>query len=126
MSNLLQSADRALKILGSYEREGQERTLGELAELLGVHKSTVSRLVTTLRENGFLERVPGRDGFRLGAELARIGMLAVGGRDLIALARRPMTELGAATGETITLAVLRGDELTTVAQIDSRYIVGPT
>jgi DNA-binding IclR family transcriptional regulator len=126
MSNTLQSADRALRILLSFEREGQQQTVGDLAEFLGVHKSTASRLAGTLRHHGFLERVPDGDSFRLGAELARVGMLAVGGRDLISVARRAMSELAEATGETVTLAVLHGPELTTVAQIDSRYVVGPT
>jgi DNA-binding IclR family transcriptional regulator len=126
MSNTLQSADRALRILLSFEREGQQRTLADLAELLGVHKSTASRLAGTLRHHGFLERVPDSDSFRLGAEVARVGMLAIGGRDLISVARRPMAKLAEATGETVTLAVLNGAELTTVAQIDSRYVVGPT
>ena len=126
MSNTLQSAERALRILLSFDREGQEQTLAEVAELLGVHKSTASRLVATLRRHGFLERAPGGEAFRLGSQLARIGLLAVGGRDLTALARRPMDELAAATGETVTLAVLHGDEPATVAQIDSRYVVAPT
>jgi len=126
MSNTLQSADRALRILLAFEREDQQQTLGDIAELCGVHKSTASRLAGTLRHHGFLERVPGGEAFRLGPETARIGMLAVGGRDLTTVARRPMTDLADATGETVTLAVLHGAELTTVAQIDSRYIVGPT
>jgi DNA-binding IclR family transcriptional regulator len=126
MSNTLQSADRALRILLAFEREDQQQTLADIAELCGVHKSTASRLAGTLRHHGFLERAPGSDAYRLGPETARIGMLAVGGRDLITVARRPMIDLAAATGETVTLAVLHGLELTTVAQIDSRYIVGPT
>src|SRR4051812_5800521 len=126
MSNTLQSADRALRILLAFEREDQQQTLGDIAELCGVHKSTASRLAGTLRHHGFLERVPGGEAFRLGPETARIGMHPVGGRALITLARPPATDLADSTGETVTLAVLHGAELTTVAQIDSRYTVGPT
>jgi DNA-binding IclR family transcriptional regulator len=125
MSNTLQSVDRALRILLSFEREEQEVTVGEVAALLNVHKSTASRLVATLRTHGLLERAPGGDAFRLGPELARLGNLALSDRDLVGVARRPMDALGAATGETVTLSVLHGDEMTTVAQVDSRYVVGP-
>lgn len=125
MGNDVQSVDRAVRVLLSFEHEGQGRTLTELAELLGVHKSTASRLAATLRRRGLLEWTPDGEAFRLGSELGRIGILALGGRDLISLARGPMTSLGAASGETVTLAVLHGVELTTVAQIDSEHVVRP-
>jgi len=125
MSNTLQSVDRALRILLSFEKEGQEATIADLASMLGVHKSTASRLAATIRRHGLLERDPGSDRFRLGPELARLGMLALGDRGLLEVARRPMGELARETGETVTLAVLHSGELTTVAQIDSRYVVGP-
>ena len=125
MSNTLQSVDRALRILLSFEEKGQEATVGDFASLLGVHKSTASRLAATLRNHGLLERERGSERFRLGPELARLGMLVHGDRSLTEVARRPMAELAADTGETVTLAVLHGSELTTVAQVDSRYVVGP-
>jgi DNA-binding IclR family transcriptional regulator len=124
MSNTLQSVDRALRILLSFEEEGQETTLGDLAAMLGVHKSTASRLVATLRKHDLLERGD-NERFRLGPEVARLGMLALGDRGLNEVAREPLTELAAATGETVTLGVLHAGELTTVIQFDSRYVVGP-
>ena len=125
MSNTLQSVDRALRILLSFEEEGQEKTLGELAALLGVHKSTASRLVATLRKHGLLERDRDSERFRLGPELARLGMLSLGDRSLTEVAREPMARLAGDTGETVTLSVLHEAELTTVVQFDSRYVVGP-
>ena len=125
MSNTLQSVDRALRILLSFEEEGQKKTLGELADLLGVHKSTASRLAATLRKHGLLERDRDSERFRLGPELSRLGMLAFGDRSLNEVAREPMGTLAADTGETVTLSVLRAGELTTVMQFDSRYVVGP-
>jgi DNA-binding IclR family transcriptional regulator len=124
MSNTPQSVDRALRILLSFDAEGQERSIGELALLLGVHKSTASRLTASLRNHGLLERNSGNDRFRLGPELARLGLLALAGRDLIEVARRPMNELAVATGETVTLSIFDGGELTTVAQVDSSHIIG--
>jgi DNA-binding IclR family transcriptional regulator len=125
MNNAPQSVERALQILLAFDAEEQALSLGEIAALLQVHKSTASRLTAALRRNGFLERTPGSERFRLGPELARLGLLAVAGRDLIEVARAPMNELAAATGETVTLGILNGDELTTVAQVDSGHVVGP-
>jgi len=124
MGNTLQSADRAVQILLAFETEGQEIGVSELAERLGVHKSTASRLAATLRKHDLLERVPGSERFRLGRALGRLGMLALRGRDLIEVARKPMAELSEQTGETVTLAVRHDSELATVAQVGSRYVVG--
>lgn len=102
-------------------------TVGGLAEVLGVHKSTASRLVATLLRRGFLERDGQGDAFRLGPELGRLGLLVVGGgSDLVAVAREPMQELANLTGETVHVAVLDSADLepVIVAQADGPHIVG--
>jgi len=125
MSNTPQSVERALRILLAFDAEGQDLSVGEIASLLDVHKSTASRLTASLRRHGLIERTPGADRFRLGPEVARLGLLALAGRDLLEVARAPMEALAAATGETVTLAILDGQELTTVAQVDTPHVVGP-
>jgi IclR family transcriptional regulator, acetate operon repressor len=125
MSNAPQSVERALQILLSFETEEQDVSIGELASLLEVHKSTASRLAGTLSRHGLLERTPGNDRFRLGPQVARLGQLALAGRDLLDVARAPMGQLATVTDETVTLAVLNGDGLTTVAQVDSQHVIGP-
>jgi DNA-binding IclR family transcriptional regulator len=123
MRNVVQTVDRALSVLLAFEREGEQLGVTEIAGRLGVHKSTASRLAATLEARGFLERSE-RDAFRLGPELARLGRLAVGGRDLVELARPAMDRLAAATGETVNLAIADQGEVVNVAQVDGRHIVG--
>jgi DNA-binding IclR family transcriptional regulator len=122
---LVQSVDRALQILSAFEPEGRGRALGvaQLAARLGVHKSTASRLAATLAAHGFLERGPG-EAFRLGRRIARLGLLAAGGPDLVDAARPPMEALAARTGETVVLSVTVDGAAVDVAQVESRYLVG--
>lgn len=120
----VQTVDRALELLLAFERPGQELGVTELAGLLGVHKSTASRLAATLMARGFLERAATGEGFRLGRELGRLGRLAIAGQDLVELARPAMEWLAAETGETVNLAVREGDEAVNIAQVDGRHIVG--
>ncbi len=120
----VQTVDRALQLLLAFDAEDQELGVTELAARVGVHKSTASRLAATLAARGFLERAPGGDGFRLGPELGRLGLLAVGSRDLAELARPVMERLADETGETVNLAVLDGSEAVNVAQVEGRHIVG--
>ena len=120
-----QSVDRALQLLLLFEEVNQEHRVGELAAMLGVDKSTVSRLAATLVERSFLERAPGSEAFRLGPELGRLGMLAVGGsHNLVELARGPMERLAEKTTETVNLAVLEDHQVINIAQIDGPHLVG--
>jgi DNA-binding IclR family transcriptional regulator len=119
------SVDRALQLLQAFEASEQELGVTELALALGVHKSTVSRLAATLAARGFLERPPGSEAFRLGPELGRLGLLALGGGgELVEVGRPAMERLAAETGETVNLAVLEGDDVLNVAQAEGRHIVG--
>ena len=76
MRNTVQSVERALQVLTAFEVDGQELGVTEIAALLGVHKSTASRLAATLTANGFLERSAASESFRLGPELPRLAALA--------------------------------------------------
>src|SRR5215469_4998733 len=93
----LQTADRVLQVLQQFRRPGESLTVSELAARLGVHRSTVSRLVATLRARGFLERGAG-SSVRLGPEAARLGRVAVARGALLAVARPIMDQLAADTG----------------------------
>lgn len=122
MSNALQTADRVLQILGAFGSNAREVSIGSIAETLGVHKSTASRLATTLVQRGFLERQ--KRMLRLGPEVNRLGLLALGNRDLSAIAAEAMKSLSSETGETVHLAVLEESEALNIAQVDGPAIVG--
>ena len=122
---MLQTVDRALRLLLLFQEVGQEYRVGEFAVMLGVDKSIASRLAATLAQRGFLERVPGSEAFRLGPEVGRLGMLALGSsHNLVELARGPMERLAEETGETVNLAVLEEHKAINIAQVDGPHLVG--
>lgn len=123
-SHSIQAVDRVLRMLQAFDTGRREVGVGDFAQLLDVHKSTASRLAATLFRRGFLERVPNSKLLRLGPEVGRLGMLALGGRDLVTLARDVMDRVAADTGETVNLAVLDGYEVVNIAQADGPHIVG--
>ena len=86
-NNVVQTVDRALQMLAAFTADGQLLRITDFTALLGVHKSTVSRLAATLDAHGFLERVPSGEAFRLGPEVTRLGLLALCGRNLVLLLR---------------------------------------
>src|SRR5579862_5217178 len=121
-SATLQTADRALAVLLEFRSPGQTLTVSELATRLGLHRSTTSRLVSTLAARGFLERVAG-EGVVLGREVARLGRIALAGRDLVTVAAPVVEALATQTGETVTLATAAGMEVVTVAEAAARHFV---
>ncbi len=93
----------------------------EIARDLDLHRSTASRLVSTLTARGFLERTLD-DRVRLGPETARLGGIALD-TELPALARPILEALAERTGEAVTLAVPVGERVLTVAEAPSRHFV---
>jgi DNA-binding IclR family transcriptional regulator len=121
MSNRINAADKVLQILALFDNDVSVLTVGELADRLGVHKSSASRLTSTLVERGFLIRHNRR--LRLGPELSRLGLLALDSTTLVGIARKPMEWLADKTGETVHLAVLEHNDALNIAHVDGRAIV---
>src|SRR5918911_3414158 len=90
----VRSVGRSLRILGAFGPGRSELSVGEMAAVLDVHMSTASRLASTLAAEGFLQREPG-GAFRLGPEIARLGLLAATGAAVVEGARGPMEKLAA-------------------------------
>ncbi|MGH3420785.1 MAG: IclR family transcriptional regulator [Streptosporangiaceae bacterium] len=115
------SAERVLTLLASFEDSRPELSVTEIAEALGVHKSTASRLAATLERTGFLARSGRR--YRLGVEIIRLGTVALRSADIVATMQPAMEKLSQLTGETINLAVPAGPDVLNVAEVASTYIL---
>jgi IclR family transcriptional regulator, acetate operon repressor len=116
-----QSAERALALLASFDDSRTEIGVSEMAESLGVHKSTASRLAAALERAGYLTRAGKR--YRLGVELIRLGTLALRGFDVVATMQPAMEKLSHRTGETVNLAVPNSGAILNVAELPSTYIL---
>lgn len=120
----MQPADKALGILAAFNEGRQDVGVSELAVDLGLHKSTVSRLLATLERRGLVQREG--DRFVPGFELARLGGLAMRGFALVGSARESLEGLAKRTSETVNLAVGDGDRALNVHQVQTGHLVGLT
>jgi DNA-binding IclR family transcriptional regulator len=111
----VQSVDRALLVLELLARSGQAGVT-EIAGELGVHKSTVSRLIAVLESRGYVEQVTGRGKYRLGFSIARLARTSSGHLDLVKLSQDICDGLAAEVGETTNLAILDGDRIINVVE----------
>lgn len=89
----------------------------ELCERIGLHKSTVHRLVSVLEQNRFVEKTQAGK-YRLGLKLFELGSRAVAGLDLRERARPHLEKLAFETNETVHLCVLDEGEVLYVDKVE--------
>lgn len=65
-NNTYQSVRKALNILLAFAPLNQEMGTLELSKNLGLHKSAVSRMLTVLKDTGFVQQNPDNKKYRLG------------------------------------------------------------
>lgn len=116
----------AIAVLRSFSADEPMLGVTEIAGRVGMHKSTVSRILATLEQEKLVERDPDTRRFRLG-----LGLIAVAGPLLAELEERRVAypvlrELSERTGETSALMVWNNNESMCVEQIASRHQVKHT
>lgn len=112
---MIRSVDRAVAILDLLAQEGWSAG-AEVARELGVHRSTALRLLGTLERHALVERDPRTAKYRLGRRLPQLASVVSGELDLRSVARPVCEALAEATGETVTLDVLDGDEIVPIEE----------
>ncbi|ALG12321.1 IclR family transcriptional regulator [Kibdelosporangium phytohabitans] len=115
-----QSLDRALTLLDGLA-EGP-RTLDQLAEVIGVHKSTVLRLLRTLESHRFVQR-DGVRYYRLGTALFDLAHRSLEDRDVRRSVEAALRDLNAQTGHTVHLASYEDGEVVYIDKFESRHQV---
>ncbi len=119
----LSSVSNALKMMNAFSNETNELGITELAKALDVAKSTAHRIASTLVSDGFLEKNPVSDKYRLGLALFRLGAL-VRRRMNVSYESRPMLmDLRARTNETILLAIPDEDQILYAFHLESSHAI---
>ncbi|MEI7805983.1 MAG: IclR family transcriptional regulator [Hyphomicrobiales bacterium] len=118
----IQSVDRALYLLETIAEMGGEATLTELSTRTGLNISTCHHLLATLIQRGFVSRIPGRRLYALGARILYLGHACLQ-VDLPRRAQSFVESISRATGETVHLAALQGDNVVTLLMREARHAV---
>jgi|SRR5580693_2183695 DNA-binding IclR family transcriptional regulator len=102
---LSRSLEYGIAILESFSRERQELGIAELAELVGISRSTTHRYAITLVALGYLEQDSKRK-YRLASHAIGPGSAAIGAVRRQIHARAVLEELREQTGHTVSMGVL--------------------
>ncbi len=97
---MIQSLDRGIQILLILAQKNS-RGITELAEELGVDKSTVSRLIETLRNRDMVRIDPDTKKYRLGFRILHLGEALKDNLNVIAIARPMLLSLSAQINESV-------------------------
>lgn len=119
----MQSVDRALVVLEILARLG-EAGVTEIASELDVHKSTASRLLSSLEDRDLVEQLQDRGKYRLGVGILRLANAVSGELDVVQQGRDICERLAADVGETVNVAVRRSRYVVNVDQARGPSAVG--
>jgi IclR family transcriptional regulator, pca regulon regulatory protein len=113
-----QSLERGLAILACFTPEQPSMRLADIADGLGLSRSTTHRYATTLVALGFLEQGESRR-YRLGLKVTDLGMSVLNSTGLREHAHPYLEELRKQSSYTVNLAVLDGTEILFVDRMRS-------
>ncbi|SDL07453.1 IclR family transcriptional regulator [Arthrobacter sp. ok362] len=111
----VQSVDRALAVLEILARDGHAG-VSDIAEEMGIHKSTVSRLLGSLVSREMVHQNSERGKYQLGFGILRLASSIPGRLSLVREARPVLESLAEEFKETVNLAVLRSNYAVNVDQ----------
>lgn len=115
----VQSIQRAAAILRSFTEAEPELGVSELSRRLGLHKSTVSRMIATLQDEGFIDQNQETGKYRLGVGLVSLAGVALGRLNARAAAQPHLADLVAISQETVNVTVLDGTECVNIERAAS-------
>ncbi len=116
--NRIQSVQRALAVLKAFDDTEPELGVSELARRLGLSKSIVMRLVSTLRDEGFLEQSSSSTKYRLGLAAFEVGNLYYLSASLKREAEPLLEVLAGRLGYSTYLGTLSGDRAVYLSVIE--------
>lgn len=119
----LSSLANAITLLKTFNEKEYELGISELSKRLGLAKSTVHRMATTLVMGGMLEKNPANDKYRLGLALFSLGGLVRRRLDVSYEARPTLQELKSKLNETVLLGVLDGLEALYLFHFESTHAI---
>jgi DNA-binding IclR family transcriptional regulator len=113
----VQSVQRALGILKCFSVDSPELGITEIAESLGLHKSTVHRLMITLMGEGFVHVVEG-GRYALGWRMYELGAAVSVWGEIRNVVVETLQSLVDQTGESAHLAVLDGLDVLYIEKVE--------
>lgn len=119
----IQSLDRGLLILEAVGKSAEPVSLGHLAAMLGIDRSSAFRLANTLKRRGFLANPAAGKEYVLGPSVWRLSRQYDWSKMLATVAHDHLKALAAGTNETAHLAVREGRRALFIDHVTSSHVI---
>jgi IclR family transcriptional regulator, KDG regulon repressor len=119
MADSVRSVERALDILLCFSSEKPSLSLTQIAEQVGMHKSTIHRLLATLEAKRFVMRDKVTGLYQLGFRFIELASIMLHDIDINRWAQPYLHHLADLCGETVDLALLDGDHVVYLQVVES-------
>lgn len=116
----IEAVDRAVDVLMAFTHAAPELTLGEIVDRTNLPKSTVFRLLATLRARHLCQLDPATGRYTLGYELLKMADIRARQINFRRLVLPAMQELRDVSNETIVLSVREGDDRVNIDYVESK------
>ncbi|MDI3403860.1 IclR family transcriptional regulator [Streptomyces cavernicola] len=124
MGRLVPAVTRALDIMELFLEGDGTLSAPDIVRKLGLPRTTVHELVTTLAARSYLVPVPEAPGrYRLGVRNHQLGSRYAEKLDLAAEGRRVAQEVAETCDETVHMAILEDVDVIYIAKVDSTHAV---
>lgn len=118
-SNTIRAVERALDVLLCFTAETPTLTMTQISEKVGIHKSTIHRILATLEKKRFVRREPDTGIYRLGIRLLQMANLSLEDINIRHISLPYMRQLSEEFRENVDLAILDRDEVMFVDTFES-------
>ena len=115
----VQTLDRALDIIELLSTEHESLGVTEIGQRLGLHKSTVHRLLSALAERGYIDKDEKYGAYKLGLKFIEISSLFLNTLELKTEAQPYLRRLAETVGQPVHLAILSGGEAIYIDKVEA-------
>ncbi|MEK7671710.1 MAG: IclR family transcriptional regulator, partial [Bacteroidota bacterium] len=122
MEYMVPSVQRAIQALEILATTAEGLSLAELSKRIGVPKSTLFRILTTLKHNSLVNHDEQRRRFTLGIKLLDWGNVALSRIDLKTVAHPHLVRMAHETKQSYYLAILDHYEVILIDRVDTLEI----
>jgi DNA-binding IclR family transcriptional regulator len=115
------SVDKAILILNCFSTEKPIMGVGEISQLTGYTKSTVSRILSTMEKHGCVMKTGSSGKYQLGYRINLWANMGARQNNLVNIARSIMEKLRDQSGEEVALYVLEGARRVCIMRVESLH-----
>ncbi len=118
---LLNSAENVLDVLFVWSSEkAYELGLNEISRITGINKSTVYKILQSLKLRDLVEQNPENKKYKLGVGMIQLGNLVLKNLELREVAHPLLKQLAHMCQNTVTLGIRNDDHLVFIDRVDGR------